>query len=45
MLIEMNGKLYFNQNWYGETSQKCMQFHYLKVKISDKNSRFCTNSQ
>ena len=37
MPIEINGNLYFAQNWYGETSQKFTHsFNGGKVNISDK---------
>ena len=37
MPIEINGNLYFTQNWYGETFQKCTHsFIGEKVNISDK---------
>ena len=37
MPIEINGNLYFTQNWYGETSQKFTHsFNCKKVNISDK---------
>ena len=37
MQIEINGNLYFNQNWYSETSQKFTHsFNCEKVNISDK---------
>ena len=36
MPIEINGNLYFTQNWYGETSQKFTHsFNCEKVNISD----------
>ena len=37
MPIEINGNLYFTQNWYGEISQKFTHsFICEKVNISDK---------
>ena len=37
MPIEINGNLYFTQNWYGETSQKfAHSLNYEKVNISYK---------
>ena len=38
MPIEINGNLYFTQNWYGETSQNFTHsFNCQKVNISDIN--------
>ena len=37
MPIEINGNLYFTQNWYSETSKKfTYSFNCEKVNISDK---------
>ena len=41
MPIEINGNLYFIQNWYGETPQKFTHsFKCEKVNIWDKIIRF-----